>query len=309
MPLHTDCRPDSFDQFFGNESTVKSLRSVLARENKPHVFLMQGPRGCGKTTLARLIAKDVGATESEIREFNTANTRGIDTVRDIIRSSQYEPLSGAVTFYILDEAHQITPQAQEALNKFLEDTPNHVYIAFCTTNPERIIATVKDRCSIFNVKPLLRNESMALIKWVLEGESKTLSGNVIKTILTVSEGYPRRTLVLLEQIIDLDDEKDQIEAIQSTTFDETEIIDICRKLIERGQGEQKWIELSAMLKTSSQDPEGTRRAILGYMSKVLLSAKGADSKRVASLMAEFYEPYYNTGNAGLVLSCYMACMV
>lgn len=310
MPLHLDYRPQTFEEVVGNKDTINSLKSILARNDRPHAYLFQGPSGCGKTTLARLLAKGLGCDDMELHELNVANTRGIDTIREKIQQGFYAPLAGNIKVFLWDEAHQLLRASEEALLKFIEEPPSHVYNILCTTNPEKLLTTIKTRCSIYTVSSLTSHEMIELMKWILEIATETkLSDKVQNTLVSAADGCPRRLLVMMDQIIDIKDEKDQLTAIVNTTDENVQIIDICRTLIEKGSGVKRWDDLSKLLKTFEHDPEQTRRAVLGYMSKVLLSKKGEDGKRIALLMAEFVEPYYNTGKAGLIVSCYMATLV
>lgn len=309
MPLHIDYRPQTFDEVIGNKATIDSLKSILSRKDHPHSFLFCGPSGCGKTTLARLLTKGLGCEDLEFHELNAANTRGIDTIRETIQKGFYAPLSGSIKVFLFDEAHQITGAAGEVLLKFLEDTPPHVYNILCTTNPEKILKTIKTRCTTYTVSSLTTPEMSKLLEWVLTSEKIELPQKVKASLMSASDGCPRRLLVMLDQIIDIEKEQDQLEAIVNTTDESVQIIDLCRRLIEREGGIKKWAGLSEMLRTFDQDPEQTRRAILGYLSKVLLGCKGEEGKRIVLLMSEFQNNYYDTAKAGLVCSIYMACLV
>ena len=162
MELYRKYRPSTLDEMVGNEATIKSLKAEL--ENGSHVFLMTGPAGCGKTTLARIMAKEVNAGPLSIHEINSAENRGIDTAREIMEQMRYNPSDGDAIVWILDEMHQITSAGQNALLKALEDTPEHCYFFLCTTDPQKLIAPLKTRCSIINVKPLTNEEMTYLLK-------------------------------------------------------------------------------------------------------------------------------------------------
>ena len=144
LELYRKYRPTTLDQMVGNEATIKSLKKEL--ENGSHTFLFTGNAGCGKTTLARIIAKEVGAGELSIREINSADNRGIDTAREVMEQMRFNPSDGDALVWILDEVHMISSAGPNAFLKALEDTPSHCYFFLCTTNPEKLISPLKTRC-------------------------------------------------------------------------------------------------------------------------------------------------------------------
>lgn len=139
MPLHTNYRPESLDEIVGNEAAIESLRSVLSREKDiPHSYFLTGLPGGAKTTTARIIKIILGIERGDYYEYNTANTRGIDTIRDISSGCEMMPMFGSRKMYMMDECHQLTGPAMEAMLKLLEEPPPHVYFAMCTSEPEKI---------------------------------------------------------------------------------------------------------------------------------------------------------------------------
>lgn len=306
MPLHLDYRPKVLEELFGNDAIKESILSLFAREDKPHAFLFTGPTGCGKTSVARILKDMLGCSDYDYKEYNAANTRGIDTIRDIIDSSKFAPMNGKSKVYLLDEAHQQTGAAAESLLKLLEDTPRHVYIILSTTNPERLLPTIKNRCTTYSLKPLSLREMESLLEWVLECEGFFLEENTKKILLGVADGCPRKLLVVLDQIINVEDkspEKVQ-EILGSQDPEGDKVIDLCRELLKTTGGKVfHWKRVSEILKSSEMDPEGTRRAILGYMSKVIL---GGENDHVANIMTNFTDSFYDSGKPGLVLACYMS---
>lgn len=302
MPLHIDYRPKDLDELVGNSSIKNSLKSVLSREDKPHAFLLLGQSGCGKTTIGRIIGTMIGCSEEDFREYNSSNTRGIDTIREISQNAHYAPLVSKVKVYLLDEVHQLTRDAMNAILKILEDCPPHVYFILCTTEPEKLLKTIHTRCSAYQVKALSSSEMKKLIEWVLKGEGITKSTKLIDSIVEAAEGCPRQALVILDQIIDIPDEKKAIEAISSVKTEEAEIIDLCRSLISN----KSWNDIREKVKIVIQntEPEKIRYAILGYMNSVLLNSKTND--RASELIDLFGENTYSSGKAGITNMFYLA---
>lgn len=309
MPLQLSYRPNSLEELFGNESIKESLKSVLAREDKPKTILLTGPSGCGKTTIARIIAKILNCNEMDLIQHNISDMRGIDTAREIIASCQFEPLYGDVRVIILNEIHKSTNEFQNAMLEILEEPPKGVYFILCTTEPEKLLKTVKTRATTYIVTTLRKHDMISLISWVTESEKVQLSEKVKNAILFAAEGCARKALVILDQIIDIQEEEKQLEAINENTPSEVVIIDLCRKIMAKEPGPNRWKELSVMLKGVDSDAEGVRRAILGYLTSVLINGDHKNGERVARLIAEFSNNYFDTGKSGLITSCYMSTLI
>lgn len=311
LPLHTKYRPKNFDEFKGNETTVRGLKTLLKKqEDMPHVFLFTGPSGSGKTTLARILANELGCNfESDFYELNTANTRGIDTIREMISVANYEPLLGKVKVFLLDECHMITGQAQEALLKFLEDTPKHVYVILCTTEPEKLNITTKNRCSQWSVSLLNEELIIKLLDWVLTEEKKTIDSAVKSSIAIVAEGCPRTALVLLEKIIDLSNIIFQLQIIEAHDS-EAEIAKSLSQLIWKREPWEKLANILENLEKFKDEPESLRYAMLGYFSKIMLnSEKDSERDRASKIVEIFSNNFFYTKKAGLILACYKARMI
>ena len=306
MPLHIMYRPKNLDEFIGNESIKISLQSIIERKDKPHAFLFFGASGCGKTTLGRILARELGCSESDIFEYNIGNMRGVDTVRDIDQNSRYAPMTGNAKVYIFDESHRFTKDAQGSLLKLTEDTPSHAYFIFCTTNPEQMLDTLRNRCSSYQVKLLKPSEMKKLLRSVLESEKvEDFSEKVLSKITDLSEGCPRQALVLLDQVIDIADEAEALTAVDCFENEGHETIEICRILVSNDTG--KWDKIRKILASVEEEPEAVRRMILGYLSKVLLNSKGND--KVAEMLGCFTDSWFYSGKGGMVQSIYYACKV
>jgi DNA polymerase III gamma/tau subunit len=306
MPLHIDYRPRTLDEVIGNDGIKESIYSVFTREDKPHTVLMCGPSGSGKTTIARIIATMLGCDSEDILEYNSANTRGIDTIRNIVENCQYAPLKGKYKVYILDEAHKITNDAQNALLKVLEDTPKHVFFIICTTDPEKLITTVKKRCMTFEVKGLAAPQMTKLLNDTVKSEGiDDFPKSIITEIVKTAEGCPRQALVLLDSVIDIEDEVAALRAISESTATETASIDLCRLLLDTRKG--KWADARFLLKGLPDDPEKVRYSILGYMAAVLISDGCKDPDHVSGIIDQFTESFMYSGKGGLYNAVFNAC--
>jgi len=309
MPLQLSYRPVSLDEFFGNLPLKKTIISVMDKVDKPHTYLLTGPSGCGKTTLSRIMANMLNCKDSDLVEYNISEMRGIDAAREIISSCKFVPMYGDVKVIILNECQKATNEFQNSMLEILEEPPETVFFILCTTEPEKLLKTIRNRCTTFHVSPLAKHDMIGLVNWILESEGKKVADKVRDAILFAAEGSPRVVVKILDQIIDLTDEEAQLQSISEITIDETLVIDICRKIISTDSPAKRWAELSLMLKGFDSDAEGARRAILGYLSTVILSKKGDEGKRIALIMSEFIHPYYDSGKAGLIISCYMSTIV
>ena len=182
MPLSLSYRPTSLEEFFGNEAIKESLKSILAREDRPKTILLSGPSGCGKTTLARIIAKMVNCNDMDLAQYNISDMRGIDTAREIIASCQFEPLYGEVRVIVLNECHRATVDWMNAMLEILEEPPKGVYFILCTTEPEKLLKTIKTRSTTYTVSTLRKHEMISLIQWVTQSEGVQLSEKVKNAI-------------------------------------------------------------------------------------------------------------------------------
>lgn len=204
--LHSKYRPKTFDEVRGKENK-QLVKGILSGIDRVHFYILSGPRGCGKTTIARLIGKELKVHDLDIYEINAAINTGIDHVRDIINNTQYGALSGGKKIFILDECHRLTPQAFDALLKILEEPPNHCYFVFCSNEFEKIPQTIKSRAQKYQVEPLDYKEAFRFISLVCREEKIEISDRVFDVITEQYSGNPREMLNALDKIRDIEDEE------------------------------------------------------------------------------------------------------
>lgn len=303
MSLEVKHRPDCLDAFYGNKETARILKNYFKgpKEKVPHAFLFTGPRGCGKTTLARIAAETVGAVNDCIIEMDSASFNGIDHVRKIQGNIRYLP-SGESTAraYILDECHQMSKPAQNAMLKMLEEPPDHVYFFLATTDPQKLIATLKDRCKVLPVAPLAEEELRELMDEVCEAEDKKIPQAVLDEIVENSDRRPRTALNYLDICMVLKKEADMIKAIAPIEAVKTEIIELCIALMEK----KAWKKIVKLIKgLEKEEPENIRLAVMGYCAWVALN-KIDQAAQAYMVMDSFRETLYDNGKAGLILYCY-----
>ena len=301
MELYKKYRPDNLNDVRGNTEVLSTISTMLEKKKFPHTTLLHGPTGCGKTTLARIIAKELKCKGHDLQEVDFADFRGIDAVRDIKKKVHYMPLEGECRVWIIDECHKMTKDAQNAFLKILEDTPKHVYFILCTTDPKDLLSTVKGRCSKYQVSLLREKEMFSLLKKTAKAEGVKVKADVLEYIATQSEGHPRNALQTLEQVLNAPPEERIAIAKQAAEIT-TNVIELCRLLI-KGKA-ANWKQVSTILTgLKDQEPETIRRVVLGYMNTILLKGK---NDTAAEIMEDFLEPFYDTGFPGLTYACYTA---
>lgn len=300
MKLYEKYRPKKLEDVVGNEEQIESLQKEIDKNGVPQVMLLHGPTGTGKTTIARILANTLDATNN-LTELDSAQFNGVDTIREIRRNSRLKPIGSKHKVYIMDEIHNLTRNAQEAFLKELETTPNHVYYFLCTTNPEKLIAPLKGRCMIYEMQTLESSDMRSLLKRVCKKEKEKVDSKVIQAIAKSSNGHPRNALNILQQVLPVSPKK-RLAIAKKVESIENDSIELCRNMLQlRG-----WNEAQEILKgLKKEDAESIRRSVLGYCQSVLL---GKDYKgshiRAAQILSEFEEPTYDMGFTKIVYACY-----
>jgi DNA polymerase-3 subunit gamma/tau len=221
--LYQKYRPQNFSQVFGNKEIVKSLQNALDKDNIGHAYLFHGPRGTGKTTMARILAKSLicdnyskqndacltcdsckevsSGTYPDLIEIDAASNNSVENIRSINEKINLAPTKGKLKFYIIDEVHMLSKGAFNALLKTLEEPPKNTYFVLATTEPEKVIETVKSRCQQFEFKRANNKDIIEKLKFIVGSEKAKVSDSDIEKISKASRGGFRDAETLLETVI------------------------------------------------------------------------------------------------------------
>lgn len=296
--LYRKHRPDELSDVLGQEQAISIIERKLKTHSFPHAIMLYGPFGTGKTTLARIIADCLGCGQYDFEELNTADYRGIDSIRDIRGKINHAPINGDVRVWLMDEIHKATNDAQNAMLKLLEDPPDHVYFILATTEPEKLLNGIHQRCLKIKLNPIKVEHLESIIKNVCKKEKIKLHSKVLEKITEYANGSAREALQILDKIYQIPDPKEQFKAIEKTSA-VTQTIEIARKLLNT---KTKWRDIASIIRElEGEDPEGLRYMVLNYGMRVLLKK---DNPRAFRMMEAFRDNFYDSKFAGFVASCY-----
>src|SRR3989344_1158542 len=173
LALYRRYRPEKFSEVVGQDHVVSVLTAAIREKRIVHAYIFAGSRGTGKTSIARIFAKDLGTAPSDIYEIDAASNRGIDEIRAIRDGVQTLPFNSEYKVYIIDEAHMLTKEAWNALLKTLEEPPRHVIFILATTESHKLPETIISRTQRFSFKPIAEKQAVERLRQVAKNEKIT----------------------------------------------------------------------------------------------------------------------------------------
>lgn len=296
MTLYLKYRPKNLDELDLTD-VGSNLKKLLSTDKIPHAFLFAGPKGTGKTSAARILAKIINCvgknppcdkceqclsitkgTNMDVIEMDAASHRGIDDVRTLRDAVNLAPVSATKKIYIIDEAHMLTTEASNALLKTLEEPPSHVIFVLATTNPEKLIDTIKSRVTVVTFRKANHTEILRSLKRVVTGE-KMNAGNIkikddaLEVIAKASDGAFRDAIKILEQVnaegIDLTKESLEEHLFSKKAFD----IDSFIELLVNRDAKALIVEI-AKFNEKGVSTQNFLTALLDQLRNILLSKVG-----------------------------------
>lgn len=308
-------RPLTFSEIVGQTAVIKSIKNSIKSEGHSHCYLLHGERGCGKTSTARIMAMALNCTDiqengdpcctcencvsiyndshPDIKEINAADTGGKDKIRQILQDLKSLPMFGKIKMYILDEAHKITSAAQEQLLKGTEDMPNGVYIILCSTEPTKIVKTLKDRCEDYKFKKLPNKKIREFVETVGLCEGFQPAEKVLNAITHVSDGRPRNALRSLQKVMNLKNEPEnyQLEILEYIDEESGSVAHLCNTLYASNRN-ITWPYIMKLYKAIEMDAVSLKLILAGFFrGKLERTRNNKEASRAAKCLGLFMEDY------------------
>lgn len=199
--LYRAYRPQQFSEVHGQEQVTDTLRAAIKNKKIAHAYLFSGGRGTGKTTVARILARELGVTDKDLYEIDAASNTGVDNIRELREGVHMVPFESPYKFYIIDEAHMLSKSAWNALLKTIEEPPAHAIFVLATTERDKVPDTIQSRCEIYTFKQPTRELLTQIVTTVAKQEGYTLERAAAELIALLAEGSFRDSLSILQKVL------------------------------------------------------------------------------------------------------------
>lgn len=300
IPLYRKYRPKNLQEVVGQEHIKKALSNAITLNKISHAYLFTGPRGTGKTSVARILAKSLNCQQGptltpcevcpscldiknsnpmDVIEIDAASNRKVEDARDILEKIQYIPVNGKYKIYIIDEVHMLTKEAFNTLLKTLEEPPENVIFILATTEPQKVLETITSRCQRFDFRRITTDDIVNHLKEVSKTEKIKIEDDALFTIAKNSAGGMRDSLALLDQASVLGSEKsinseDINNLLGRVSFDL--LNNLSDSIIQSKP--QEAIELLEKIYNSGNEPSQILVNLMGYLKNLLIvkTCQGAE---------------------------------
>jgi len=206
--LYREYRPQSFAEARrGQEAVVDVLEKAVKNGKIAHAYLFTGGRGTGKTSIARILAKNLGVSDKDLHEIDAASNRSIDDIRSLREGVYAMPFESPYKFYIIDEAHMLTREAWNAFLKTLEEPPRHCIFVLATTERDKVPETIQSRCEVYAFKPPSRETIAHIVSDVAKKEGYALEKSAAELVALLAEGSFRDALSILQKVLSVSEDK------------------------------------------------------------------------------------------------------
>mgnify|MGYP000729884594 CR=1 FL=1 len=305
VALYRRYRPENFDELIGQSQVTDPLRSALRNDRANHAYLFSGPRGCGKTTSARILARCLNCAEGptdtpcgvcdscvelsrdgtgslDVIEIDAASHNGVDDARDLRERAAFAPARDRYKIYILDEAHMVTSQGFNALLKIVEEPPAHVKFIFATTEPDKVIGTIRSRTHHYPFRLVPPAVMLDYVTELCEQEGVTVETGVLPTVIRAGGGSVRDTLSLLDQIIAGSDDNTVTRERTNNLLGYTpsELLDEGLESIARGDSANAFSVIDRVIHTGNDPRRFVEDVLERLRDLVIVDATGPGAKAV-----------------------------